>query len=367
MYRIPVVLLTILFWNPSFGQSGEQPVKVGVIGLSHSHVHWIFNRPERRDIEIAGIVEQDRALASRFIRQYDLSPDLIYETMEEFIENVKPEAVAAFGSIYEHRDVVRAFAPLGVHIMVEKPLAVNSEHAREMQALAEKHSVHLITNYETTWYAANQEAYRILNEEKAIGEVRKVLINDGHEGPMEIGVNKEFLNWLTDPEGNGGGAVIDFGCYGANLLTWLMKGERPVAVTAVLQQFKPEIYPKVDDEATIIVEYPKTQGIIQASWNWPFNRKDMEVYGRTGYIIAENSTEVRLRLPGEDREKRMTLDPRPYPHDDPFSFLAAVVRGRETIPEFDLWSVENNVVVMEILDAARESAKTGKRIELKDF
>jgi predicted dehydrogenase len=102
---------------------------------------------------------------------------------------------------------------------------------------------------------------------------------------------KEFFDWLTDPVRNGAGALFDFGCYGANLMTWLMDGQRPIAVTAVTQHFQPNVYPAVEDEATILVEYPAAQGIIQASWNWPFDRKDMEIYGRTGQIFALRKVE----------------------------------------------------------------------------
>src|SRR5690606_35312463 len=232
----------------------------------------------------------------------------------------------------------------------------------EMELLANKYGIHLLTNYETTWYASNQEAYRLLHEEKALGEVRKVVVHNGHEGPMEIGVNQQFLEWLTDPVGNGGGAVIDFGCYGANVLTWLMNGEKPTAVTAVLQQFKHDIYPKVDDEATIILHYPKTQGIIQASWNWPFSRKDMEVYGQHGYVIAADNLTVRSRLQGDNKEQSLRLTPRLAPYDDPFSFFAAVVRGKIKIGSKDLSSLENNVTVVEILEAAKKSAETGKTV-----
>ena len=109
----------------------------------------------------------------------------------------------------------------------------------------------------------------------------------------------EFLAWLTDPEKNGAGALFDFGCYGANLMTWLMNDARPVSVTAVTQRIKPEIYAKVDDEATIILEYPGAQAIIQASWNWPFDRKDMEVYGRTGQALTVGPERVAGPLAGE--------------------------------------------------------------------
>ena len=117
------------------------------------------------------------------------------------------------------------------------------------------------------------------------------MVHDGHQGPKEIGVNKEFFDWLTDPIQNGGGALVDFGCYGANLMTYLMQGQQPISVTAVTQHFKPGIYPEVDDEATIIVSYPTAQCIIQASWNWPFGRKDLEVYGQIGYIITKDNTQ----------------------------------------------------------------------------
>lgn len=364
MYKYLILMLGIIFLAPNLQAQGEEPVQIAVVGLTHSHVHWIFGNPDRRDIEIVGIVEPNQELALRFSKQYGFSMDIVFDSMEKMSDKIEVEGVTAFGSIYEHLAVVQFFAPLGVHVMVEKPLAVSVEHASEMSTLAKKHGIHLLTNYETTWYASNQEAYRVLHEDQSIGEVRKVVVHDGHEGPKEIGVNREFLDWLTDPVQNGGGAVIDFGCYGANLLTWLMKGEKPTAVTAVLQQFKPDIYPKVDDEATIILHYPKSQGIIQASWNWPFSRKDMEVYGETGYVIAANSTEIRSRLKGDRKERISHLPERKYPYDNPFSFFAAVIRNKISVSDQDLSSLENNVTVVEILEAAIESARTEKTVHL---
>ncbi len=345
------------------GQSKE-PLKIGVIGLSHSHVGWLWNRSHLKDVEIVGIVEPNKQLAKRFSEQKGFSMDLVFGSMEELVASKKPEAVTTFGSIFEHLEVVEFFAPLGIHVMVEKPLAVSFEHALKMKALAEKHKIHLLTNYETTWYATNHKAHEMVKQGK-IGELRKIVVHDGHEGPKERGVNQEFLDWLTDPVLNGGGALMDFGCYGANLITWLMDGQRPEAVMAVTQTIKPEVYPKVDDEATIVLTYPKTQGIIQASWNWPFSRKDMEVYGKTGYIISEDRNNIRYRINQNEKEQREILEERSAPYNDPFSVLAAVIRNEISLPEGNLYSLENNIVVMEILEAAKESAKTGKKVVLK--
>lgn len=142
-----------------------------------------------------------------------------------------------------------------------------------------------------------------------------------------------------------------------------MKGERTISVTAITQQIKPEIYPKVDDEATILVTYPHTQGVIQASWNWPYARKDMEVYGQTGSIHALNKSNMRIRLKEKEPETLSKAPDLPEPYTDPFAYLAAVVRGEITSVD-DLSSLQNNMVVVQILDAARQSAKEGKTIYL---
>jgi predicted dehydrogenase len=362
-----IVLFLIFLLNSQSNilnaQTNSEPLKVGIVGMTHDHVHWILGRPDRGDITIVGIVEPNKELAKRHADHYGFSLELVHDTMEELIAASKPEAVMAFGSIFEHLEVVETFAPLGIHVMVEKPLAVSVDHAQKMQALAKKYNIHLLTNYETTWYATNHKTYEMV-ENGAIGPLRKIVVHDGHKGPFEIGISKEFLEWLTDPVMNGGGAVIDFGCYGVNLITWMKKGEKPLSVTAVTHTNKPEIYKEVDDEATIILQYPKMQGIVQASWNWPRSRKDMEVYGKTGYIFSDNSVDMRYRLKARDPEQSLALTERKVPYDDPFSFLAAVVKDEISIPSYALSSLENNMLVVEILEAAKKSAKTGKTIKL---
>mgnify|MGYP003349776343 FL=1 len=147
-------------------------------------------------------------------------------------------------------------------------------------------------------------------------------------------------------------------------MTALMKGQAPISVTAVTQRLKPGIYPKVDDEATIILTYPTAQCIIQASWNWPFSRKDMEVYGEQGYAITRDAGHMRIKGRTGDE---IVLDLKPDQtgtYTDPFSYFAAVLRGKESVPEFGFYSLKNNVIVARILDAARRSAKEGKSIKL---
>jgi predicted dehydrogenase len=344
-----------------------EPLRVGVIGFVHDHVGWILGREKYGDIEIVGFVEPNRDLANRNCKRFGYPLDMVFNTIEEMVEAKHPEAVTAFNMIYDHLKVVEYCAPRGIHVMVEKPLAVNLEHAEKMIALAEQHKIHLITNYETSWYGSNSQAYNIIHSEKKIGDIRRIIFRTGHRGPIEIGCNPEFLEWLTDPVLNGGGALTDFGCYGANLATWLMKGEVPETVSCITQRIKPDLYPKVEDEATIILTYPKAQVIIQASWNWSYGRKDMEIYGKTGYVICKNSQDMVLMENEKDGAGSLKAKPLSKGIHDPFAFFTKVIKDNYIIEPFSPSSLENNKIVIQILDAAKYAAKTGRTVVWDEY
>src|ERR1700756_3993893 len=302
----------------------KPPLRLGVVGLVHGHVEGFFQHNLRRsDIQIVGVAEPNQQLFSRYAGQFSLDPKLYYANLEEMLQRAHLQAVLVYTSTYDHRDVVEICARHGVHVMMEKPLAVTYADARAIAAAAQAGKIHVLVNYETTWYRSNHAAYALLHD-GSIGEARKIVVHDWHRGPKEIGVGPEFLSWLTDPKLDGGGALFDFGCYGADLATWLMDGRKPDTVTAVTQQIKPDVYPRVDDEATVILTYPRAQAILQASWNWPFDRKDMEVYGATGYVLTVRRDDIRVRR-GNDEEK-VAAPVIAAPYDDSISELRAVVR-----------------------------------------
>ncbi|NNV55584.1 Gfo/Idh/MocA family protein [Limnovirga soli] len=362
------LLLTILCNAALFMANAQStaPVRLAIAGLTHGHAVWIFERKDKTDISLVGIYEPNTALAQSYATKYHLPASLFFTDLATMLEAVKPEAVAAFGSIYQHTAVVEACAPRGIHVMVEKPLSTNYADALRMQQLAQQNHIFLLTNFETSWYPSTVKTYQLVNDSNYMGNITKVIIHDGHQGPKEIGVSNEFFNWLTDPVQNGGGALVDFGCYGANLITYLMKGEAPISVTAITQQYKPLIYPKVDDEATIVLTYPAAQCIIQASWNWPFGRKDMEVYGQKGYAITVNNNTMRIRNKESVPEQTIQVSAADVPvYTDPFAYLADVIRKKIEVPENGVYALKTNMMVVKILDAARESAKTGKTVMFK--
>ena len=344
----------------------HQPVRIAVAGIAHGHSGWILAHKPASYMNLVGVYEQDINLLQRSAQQFKLNEQMLFSDLNIMLDKVKPEAVVAFGSIYDHLAIVKACAPRGIHVMVEKPLAVSVQHALEMEELAKKYNIHLLTNYETSWYPSTAKTYQLVYDSSYIGNIRKAVFHHGHEGPKEIGVGKDFFNWLTDPVQNGGGAIIDFGCYGANLMTWLTKGEKPLSVSAVTRQFKPEIYPKVDDEATVVVSYPNAQAIIQASWNWPFSRKDMEVYGVTGYIKTIDNSRMNIRRKTDKHDYAISYTTNDIPvFEDPFQYFAAVIRKEIRIEPYGLYSLENNIMVVKILEAGKESARSGKAISIK--
>jgi len=338
----------------------HRPFRVVIAGLVHGHASGFLEHYQHRpDLEIVGVAEPNQPLAQQYATRFGLEQRLFYSDLEEAIQKTHPDAVLAYTNTHDHRQVVEICARSGVPIMMEKPLAVSIDDAHAIAKAAREGKIHVLVNYETTWYRSNHAAYDLVHD-GSMGGVRKIVVHDGHRGPREIGVAPEFLSWLTDPKLNGGGALFDFGCYGADLATWLMDGRRPETVTAVTQQIKPEVYARVEDEATVVLTYPKAQAIVQASWNWPFDRKDMEVYAERGSIFTVRRDDVRVRA--ESEERQVAARPIAAPYDDSISELRAVVL--EGAKPDGLTSLETNLIVVEILDAARRSAARGTTIRL---
>lgn len=341
----------------------EKPLRVAIAGLDHGHVDGFFRAlRNRKDVEVVGVFDPDAGLHKKYGERYGVASELFFTDVSKMLDQVKPEAVATFTNTFDHPMVVEACARRKIPVMMEKPLAVSMDHARRIQKAAASSGIPVIVNYETTWYRSHAAMHDLIKDQKAMGDIRKMVAMDGHQGPKEINVPPEFFAWLSDPVRNGAGALFDFGCYGANLMTWMMDNQRPIKITAMTQQIKPEIYPHVDDEATVLVEYPHAQGIIQGSWNWPFSRKDFDVYTQRGYADAVGGNILRVRLPGARQEESRT-PPEINPEErDSISYLIAVARGRRK--PGGLSSLENNMIVTEILTAARESAKSGRTITL---
>ena len=348
------------------------PLRVGIVGLEHGHASGFLaggaltpagGLLRRADAQLVAVVEPDRALFDTYAKAFHLPADLRFDTVEQMVAARHPTAALVFTAPDAHRRVVEDCAKLGVHVMMEKPLAFRYADAVAIRKAAEAGHVHVLVDFETTWYPANAAAIALVRS-GAVGPVVKAVFRDGHPGPAKIGVQAEFLAWLTDPRRGGDGALVDFGCYGPSLMTGIMGGQAPTSVTAVTARLQPDAYPHVDDEAEIVLSYPSAVGIVQASWNWPFSYKQMDLYGRTGYAKVIDTDHLEVRRPHGGRPTAAT---RPAalasPDDDPLHYLAAVIDG-SAIEGDGPSSLKTNVTVTEILDAAERSARTGHAVPL---
>lgn len=353
--------LMLLGLIASAAAAGEPPLRLAVIGLSHGHVEGVlWAGRDRDDIEIVGVYDPDPALFEKFRAKYGLGEGLYFGDLEAMLDATKPEAASVMTPIAEHLTVVRACAPRGVPVLLEKPLAFSAADAEAIAVLSREHGVLVLTNYETSWYASVRTAARLAAE---TGPVTRAVFRHGHRGPKEIGCSEEFLAWLTDPEQNGGGAIVDFGCYGANIMTWLMDGRLPDTVVATTNQIKPGLYPHVDDDATITLTYDgMATAVLQASWAWTHDTKEADLYTPGGSYHAGKWDRLTARKPDADAVVT-TTDERPAWLADEWTYLRRVVRGECAVDP--LSSLENNVIVARILDAARESAQTGRAVRLK--
>jgi predicted dehydrogenase len=345
-------------------QAQQPPIRVAIVGLVHGHVGGLlYEIPQHPEFVLVGIAEPDTALAASYASRYSLPQNLLFTDTETMIKATHPQALLVYTSVAGHRPAIELAGKYGVNVMVEKPLTISLDDALAIRKIARQAHIHVLVNYVTTWYSSNTQAYNMAQSGQ-IGEIRRIVLHDGHRGPVLIHTSPEFTNWLIDPAQNGAGALYDFGCYGADLATWLMHGATPLTVSAIANHDQPQNYPKVEDDTTILLSYPHTEAVLMGSWNWPFDRTDMEVYGATGYVFTAGTSQVRIRLQHDMAEEELTISPSlAKDHSDSLDYLTAVLAGR--IPDHgDLNALDTNVIVMQILDAARESIRTGNAIQL---
>lgn len=335
--------------------SAKQPFKLAVAGVTHDHIAVLLSAVKSCDVEVIGVYEKDERYLKENALRGVVADSLFYGDLSKMLDITKPEAVVCYSSIYDHMEIVEQCAPRHIHVMLEKPLAVSVEHAKKMKELAEQYGIHILSNYVTSWFPSN---HLIKNLSGEIGDIFKMEFYDGHRGPIEIGCSKQFTDWLGDPVLNGGGAIVDFGCYGANLATWILGGQEPIDVYAVLQHKKPNVYPKVDDDATIILRYPEMTVQLMASWCWPFDRLEVHMYGMSGAI---HLTDPKSVVKNGETVNAPALE---APYDNNFSYFKSVIDGKIKVENSDLASLYNNLTVVRILDAARRSAESGKAEKL---
>jgi len=334
-----------------------QESKMAVIGLVHSHV-WghLKTMLDGRQAKLTGIAETNPELVAE-ARKRGAASVPFFDDYKRMLDETKPDFVWAFVENNRHLEIVEACAPRKIHVIFEKPLAATYKEALAIQKLAKQHGIQVMCNYQMAWWPANYAA-KAQADAGAVGQVWRLRGVVGHGGPGSQGAaSKYFFEWLTDPVKNGAGALMDFGCY--NALWSLMYLGRPETVYAQVNHLRPERFPKVEDNATLVLHYKKGVGIYEGSWDLPRGYQDLEIFGLNGSLYMQNG-KVELRKGREVRE--VALEPLPTERSEPIACMVNAIRANKPIE--GMTALDINVAVNEIIEAAKQSVKTGRAVPL---
>lgn len=338
--------------------AGAQAQKIAVIGLVHSHVWGHLERMIRQSApKLVAIAESNPELVAE-ARKLGAAEELFIADYRRMLDQVKPDIVWAFVENNRHLEIVQACAPRRIHVMFEKPLAASYADAVAIRRLAGQHRIQVMTNYQMAWWPANYAARREVSA-GTLGKVWRLRGIVGHGGPGSSGArSKYFFEWLTDPVRNGGGALIDFGCYNALWSLWFLG--RPEKVYAQVNHLRPDVFPKVEDNSTMVLSYKEGVGLFEGSWDLPRSFQDLEIFGsKASLTVTRDGAELRS---GREAPRAVALDPLPPERAEPVAHMVHAIRTGEPLAE--LVSLEMNVGVVEILEAAKESARTGRAVAL---
>jgi len=331
--------------------------KVAIIGMVHGHV-WghLGTMLKGEHAALVGIAETAPPLIAE-AKKRGATQIPFFSDYRKMLDEVRPDIVWAFVENNRHLEIVEACAPKKIHVIFEKPLAATYSEALGIRRLAQEHGIQIMTNYQMAWWPANYAAKAAVDAGK-LGQVWRLRGIVGHGGPGgPEGLNKYFFDWLTDPVKNGAGALMDFGCYNALWSLWYFG--RPERVYAQVNHLRPREFPKVEDNADLLLSYPKSVGIFEGSWDLPSSYQDLEIFGLKGSVYMKNgSAELRAGRSSE----ALTLDPLPPDRSEPIAYMVSSLKARK--PLEDLTALDINVGVVEIIEAAKMSVKTGNAVPL---
>lgn len=341
--------------------ASAQEYKIAVVGLVHSHV-WghLAKMVKGEPAKLVGVAETEPELVAQ-AKERGVAPELIFSDYKKMLDQTKPDIVWAFVENNRHLEIVQVCAPRKIHVMFEKPLASTYKDALAIKQIAEKTGIKVMTNYQMAWWPSLYTAKATVDAGK-VGTPFRLRGIVGHGGPGgRTGPGRFFVNWLSDPEKNGAGALMDFGCYNALWSLWYLG--RPKSVYATTLQLRPDEFPKVEDHSFMVLKYDNGVGIFEGSWDLPRSFQDLEVFGRQGSVYMRNGS-VELRPSGNRAQpEQVSIDPLAAEKAEPIRYMIEAIKNNKPIE--GITALELNVGVAEIIEAAKESVKTGRPVLLK--
>ena len=273
---------------------------VVVIGLHHDHVWSHLEDIEHcRGAKLVGVADPNLPLLNRAREHYHC---LVYTDYDELLSEVDADIAYIFTSNRQGAELAVLAANRGLHVLIEKPMAADLAGAEAALAAAKANQVRMMVNWPFAWSSGMQTAIKMATAGE-LGRLWQVKYRAAHQGPRQLGCSDYFCDWLYDEEANGGGALIDYGCYGC-VLSCVLLG-RPKTVQANSGNFGASPS-NVEDNAILLLNYPEAIGISEASWTQAGNLSSYiaSIHGINGSLIVESAARPeRLSFAnGEDLE-----------------------------------------------------------------
>lgn len=269
--------------NSKLSKFEGEKLRIGILGLSHDHV-W-DNLPEMRDIpgvELVAAADSDQELLDRVRREYRVET---HEDWEDLLNEGAVDAVMVYGNNAESVMMAGEALGLGMHVLLEKPMANRLNGADFLLAQSRTCDARLMVNWPFAWWPQLREALR-LAKEGAIGQIWQVRYRAAHAGPREMGCSEAFYSWLYDPSLNGGGAYADYCGYGALLACHVLG--IPGHVQAFAGRYcKQDIL--TEDNGMLVMQYPRALAVSEGSWTQVgyLDCYQTYIHGSQGSLLVE--------------------------------------------------------------------------------
>jgi predicted dehydrogenase len=348
--------------------------RVAVIGFAHSHVVSLMDsfaaQPNVEFIAAADTVPQTPSVSEyRLTRKWNLRRarevigiSNIYDDWQELLVKERPDIVICCAENAQHADVTQAAASVGAHVILEKPMAASYADALRMTEATRAAGVRLMTNWPTAWSPALREAHCRV-QQGDIGHVFQFKWRGGSLGPRkELPIEERALEWWYQ-KSPGGGAFLDYCCYGANLSRWLL-GQPAESVIAMMDTLV-NTWGEADDNAVLVVRFPRAMAILEGTWSTVDHGlpRGPILYGSEGTIVGTQQEGTRgiriIRERGAEGEF-IAGTPLQEGHRSPAEHLLHCLETGE--PLHETLAPELNLQAQAILEAGRRSAETGQLV-----
>lgn len=341
-------------------------VKVGIIGSQfEADIHAASFQILPEEAEVVAVASPTPGHAEEFARRYGIRR--VFHDYREMLRESDVEMVTIAAPNCLHAQMTIDCAQAGKHVVCEKPLSMTLEEADAMVDTCRRHGV-LLMYAEELFFTPKYVRAKQMADEGAFGRVHLVKQCEKHSGP--------HAPWFWDVNRSGGGVTMDMGCHGIAFCWWFLGRPKIESVYCQMGTYVHGDKTRGEDESVCLLEFAGSAlGVVETSWTRQGGMDDrIEVGGEGGVTYA--NLHMGNALPTFSRygygyavEKAPTTRGWTYPvfeelwnygFPQEMRHFARCVRGKEQ----PIVPGEDGRVVMEVLYAAYESARTGAKVRL---